>query len=164
MRDKLFSMVRKKSFLFLVERITCLKKKVCWFWVPGKPLWVWPAAWWRSLLAPFLPCPVAPAVDPSQGSPFLRLPHEGGPSPLSGRGSGWPRISTSGHRGRLLWDVYARAVEGEREAGWAGSRWRPPPKQSQGLRSSEEGSTGFLKDWQVVSSSWQGRVSLSLVF
>lgn len=29
MRDKLFSMVRKKSFLFLVERITCLKKKVC---------------------------------------------------------------------------------------------------------------------------------------
>lgn len=27
MRDKLFSMVRKKSFLFLVERITCFKKK-----------------------------------------------------------------------------------------------------------------------------------------
>lgn len=48
------------------------------------------------LLASFLSCPVAPVVHPSEGSPFLRLPHEGVPSP--------------------------QAVEGAREAGWAGSR------------------------------------------
>lgn len=40
------------------------------------------------LLASFLPCPVAPVVDPSEGSPFLRLPHEGVPSPQAVEGRG----------------------------------------------------------------------------
>lgn len=70
MRDKLFSMVRKKSFLFLVERITCYKKKFADFEFPGS---LCECGLQRGgvPLSPFLsPLPCGTGCQPFRGKPI----------------------------------------------------------------------------------------------
>lgn len=78
MRDKLFSMVRKKSSLFLVERIKCFKKKFADFEFPG------------SL------CECGPQRGGVPPSPFLSaLPRSTGCRPFRGK-----PVSEAAPRGR----------------------------------------------------------------